>query len=217
MFAILCALPLNICDRLSHPPHPESTRLLSSCRREDYVRELQKHFRVDIWGACGKTRCSRQSHNECEKRITKQYKFYLAFENNLCEDYVTEKFFVRMRSDIIPVVRGGAKYAFFGPPGSYIDVTDFEGPKELADFLHALDRDDQRYEAMLRQKRHFSVEIETYTYTLGSQRYSHSHYLAKPLCQLCKMAAERERHQRQYDDVYEWFVPSKCWAPKDVK
>ncbi len=33
------------------------------------------------------------------------FKFYLAFENALCKDYVTEKFFARI-GHILPVVMG---------------------------------------------------------------------------------------------------------------
>ncbi len=38
--------------------------------------------------------------------IQRVYKFYLSFENSLCRDYVTEKFFTRA-GNILPVVRGG--------------------------------------------------------------------------------------------------------------
>ncbi len=36
---------------------------------------------------------------------TASFKFYLAFENALCKDYVTEKFFSRV-GHILPVVKG---------------------------------------------------------------------------------------------------------------
>ncbi len=34
------------------------------------------------------------------------HKFYLAFENSICKDYVTEKFFTRM-GHMVPIVMGG--------------------------------------------------------------------------------------------------------------
>ena len=42
-------------------------------------------------------------------------------------------------------------YAISAPYKSYIHVDDFDGPKELADFLHKLDLDDQKidYEKIL--------------------------------------------------------------------
>ncbi|XP_076036070.1 alpha-(1,3)-fucosyltransferase C-like [Oratosquilla oratoria] len=61
--------------------------------------------------------------------------FYLAFENQICRDYVTEKFFRPLSSSAIPVVFGGANYSSIGPPNSYIDALAFPGPKDLAEYL----------------------------------------------------------------------------------
>ena len=49
-----------------------------------------------------------------------KYKFYLAFENGLCPDYVTEKFFefFNHRYNVIPVVYNGADMASIAPPHS---------------------------------------------------------------------------------------------------
>lgn len=57
-----------------------------------YVKELQKHIQVDIYGECGSKRCP-VDDPEC-LTIFKQYKFYLAFEDVNCFDYITQKFFV---------------------------------------------------------------------------------------------------------------------------
>ncbi len=34
------------------------------------------------------------------------YKFFLALENSICEDYVTEKVWMRLRHPIVPIVFG---------------------------------------------------------------------------------------------------------------
>jgi hypothetical protein len=60
--------------------------------RQQYARELSKHISVDIYGKCGTLKCS--STNACRALINKDYKFYLAFENSNCKDYITEKIFV---------------------------------------------------------------------------------------------------------------------------
>lgn len=62
-------------------------------RRLDYALELQKHINVDIYGRCGPLECKR-SAKECGDMLDNTYKFYLAFENANCRDYITEKFFV---------------------------------------------------------------------------------------------------------------------------
>ena len=59
-----------------------------------YATELGKSIRVDIYGACGKKRCSKSDQNNCFEMVNRDYKFYLAFENSNCRDYITEKFFV---------------------------------------------------------------------------------------------------------------------------
>lgn len=78
------------------------------------------------------------------------YYFYLAFENALCEDYITEKFWKILRSDalIIPVVMGGLtmeEYEKIAPPNSYIDVRNFSSPRALATHLSLVADDDQAF------------------------------------------------------------------------
>jgi len=51
-------------------------------------------FKVDIYGKCGSHECPRTQSDECFKTIEQNYKFYLAFENSNCKDYITEKFYV---------------------------------------------------------------------------------------------------------------------------
>ena len=65
-----------------------------------------------------------------------RYKFYLAFETENCEDYVTEKFFRSLYAGAVPVVMGAPNVWQFAPDNkSYIDVRDFKGPKALGMFL----------------------------------------------------------------------------------
>ena len=62
--------------------------------RLQYAKELQKYISVDIYGACGTKKCPRSQQKNCFDKLSKDYKFYLAFENSNCKDYITEKFFV---------------------------------------------------------------------------------------------------------------------------
>ena len=61
--------------------------------RGNYVEELAKYINVDIYGSCGKMSCPRSDQN-CFKMLSKNYKFYLSFENSNCKDYITEKLYV---------------------------------------------------------------------------------------------------------------------------
>ena len=67
---------------------------LATNGRLEYAKELAKHIDVDIYGKCGTKRCPRREHRRCEELLSKEYKFYLAFENSHCRDYITEKFFL---------------------------------------------------------------------------------------------------------------------------
>lgn len=71
----------------------------------------------------------------CDDMLRAEYKFYLAFENSWCPDYVTEKFIRPFVYDAVPIFLGGADYSHFAPPHSYINARDFESPKALADYL----------------------------------------------------------------------------------
>ncbi|KAH9384872.1 hypothetical protein HPB48_026902 [Haemaphysalis longicornis] len=71
-------------------------------RREDYVKQLQEHVRVDVYGKCGHLKCPRANSTKCYEMFAKKYFFYLSFENSICRDYVTEKLFNVLKYDIIP-------------------------------------------------------------------------------------------------------------------
>ena len=52
--------------------------------REEVVDNLNKFLQVDVYGDCGSLTCSRKGKS-CFRNINKTYKFYLSFENSLCE------------------------------------------------------------------------------------------------------------------------------------
>ena len=61
-----------------------------------HIRTLFYYYRyinVDIYGRCGKLTCRKSDEKRCGEMLDTDYKFYLSFENSLCKDYVTEKFF----------------------------------------------------------------------------------------------------------------------------
>ena len=74
----------------------------TQARRELYAKKLKKYVDVDIYGKCGKLKCPRAKEDQCFKDMEAQYLFYLSFENSVCEDYVTEKFFRILHYNVIP-------------------------------------------------------------------------------------------------------------------
>ncbi|EFX63532.1 hypothetical protein DAPPUDRAFT_67044, partial [Daphnia pulex] len=137
--------------------------MISHCttdgQREQYVKQLKKHVKVDVFGWCDDDglgsglRCDTHelltSTPECYNMLDSNYKFYLSFENAICQDYVTEKFFhIMSLRDIVPVVYGGADYAQLAPGHSYIDALQFE-PKQLAAYLEMLAANETLYNEYL--------------------------------------------------------------------
>jgi len=97
---------------------------------------------VQIYGLIGK-RCP--GNQNCREFISNKYMFFLAFENSVCRDYITEKFFDTLKFDIVPVVLGGGNYSHYIPKSGFIDAMDFESPAELAKFLKYLSKNKEAY------------------------------------------------------------------------
>ncbi len=86
----------------------------SNCKthghRELVVNKLRNLIPVDVFGRCSKDvtkrfACPKHASSECETLLAEQYFFYLAFENSVCDEYVTEKFFRSLRLyRTVPVV-----------------------------------------------------------------------------------------------------------------
>ena len=138
-----------------------SSHCPTDVKREAYVAELQKHIRVDVYGACGNLTCYRKpkhlESDDCNALITRDYLFYLSFENSICPDYVTEKLYRPLREGAVPVVFGGAHYTRFAPPHSYINALEFSSVKHLADHLIMLSENRRLYAHYLDWRRHFRV------------------------------------------------------------
>lgn len=71
--------------------------MVSDCNTDNerellYARELQKYIPVDVYSDCNELK--NIESNTFLQMLDQDYKFYLAFENSNCIDYVTEKFFV---------------------------------------------------------------------------------------------------------------------------
>ncbi|XP_069191427.1 4-galactosyl-N-acetylglucosaminide 3-alpha-L-fucosyltransferase FUT6-like [Procambarus clarkii] len=117
---------------------------VSNCKdnsgRLQYIRTLKKYARVDVYGRCGDHKCGSSRYAEhaykpatdpCMRMAGDSYLFYLAFENALCTDYVTEKLYKLLYYPLIPVVLGAANYSALMPPGSYINALHYT-PQQLA-------------------------------------------------------------------------------------
>ncbi|CAH1798487.1 unnamed protein product [Owenia fusiformis] len=148
-------------------------------KRQDYVKELQKYVKVDIYGGCGPLSCPRS--RDCDNTVFKSYKFYLALENKVCQDYITEKLWLTLATrETVPIVLGGANHEKYLPPKSYIDIRDFATPADLANYLQKLDKDNDLY------NEYFSWRYKTLP-VFDFQKATPKQPLLHYLCQVCSL------------------------------
>ncbi|XP_068223120.1 alpha-(1,3)-fucosyltransferase C-like isoform X1 [Palaemon carinicauda] len=136
-------------------------------RREWFVKELVRHMRIDVFGRCGHKKCGKNisfktlgtfDQDVCNAEI-ETYMFYFAFENAICDDYVTEKFFLALQLNVVPVVFGGGNYDAIAPPNSYINALNFPSPKVLAEYLKMVARNATIYNKYLEWKNYYDIEL----------------------------------------------------------
>ncbi|XP_037285973.2 alpha-(1,3)-fucosyltransferase C [Rhipicephalus microplus] len=165
-------------------------------KREIFVRKLRRYMHVDVYGSCGNHKCPLSRGDSCYADFQHTYFYALAFENSICKDYVTEKFFTALQYDIVPVVLGGANYSEIAPHRSYIDALSFQSPKHLAKYLVRLSKN--------------YTEYSTYFTWKGSHGVSQWN---AGLCELCTALHNRVELQRtsSYGDIRKWwFDRSHC-------
>lgn len=132
-------------------------------------------LQIHVGGGCkhkfkNKINCATR---QCIKEMQK-YKFYFAAENNFCNDYITEKYWVNPFKIIaVPIVLGGANYSDLAIPGSYIDAFDFKSPRELVEYIKMVDTNDTLYNSYFMWKKHYEI-------------YSEKHVgCSKTMCEIC--------------------------------
>jgi alpha-1,3-fucosyltransferase len=91
--------------------------VISKCNvhsnRMAYIDSLQEFINIDIFGKCGQPCPVSGAGKRCQESLAKDYKFYFAFENSFCIDYITEKFFTMINMEIIVVVMGAGNYTHY--------------------------------------------------------------------------------------------------------
>ena len=173
---------------------------VSNCRliRDKYVNKLLKYIKVDIFGKCSglygqDNNCPLSS--DCDKLFS-TYKFYLAFENSICTDYITEKFWRTLRWNSVPITLTRDFYTSdVVPPGSFISVQDFSSVKALAEYLLYLDKNDTAYNEYFSWKKEFAYEQ-----TENSDKLSR--YVA---CDICDALHNECLRPKMYHDIFAAF------------
>ncbi|XP_071814734.1 uncharacterized protein [Apostichopus japonicus] len=113
-----------------------SSHCYPAWNRTTFVHDLAKLIPVDTYGACGTN--EHLPRNKNTALFLRNYKFYIAFENSCCSDYITEKFWQALAEfELVPIVVGASKedYQRVAPPNSFIYADDFDSVRELARYI----------------------------------------------------------------------------------
>lgn len=113
---------------------------VNNSHRKEYLSELLEYIDVDSYGRWKRNCVLDEDKGYVSKLdVIKHYKFTIAFENVISQDYVTEKFFEPLIAGSVPIYLGAPNVEMFSPgPHAYINVQDYDSPSSLA-------KDIQRY------------------------------------------------------------------------
>uniref|UniRef100_A0A914PGW4 Fucosyltransferase n=1 Tax=Panagrolaimus davidi TaxID=227884 RepID=A0A914PGW4_9BILA len=107
--------------------------------REQFIKKLDKYINITTFGDCGN-----KTTDMKEQDILDQYYFYFAFENAVCKDYITEKFW-RLKHLIVPVVLKRSILKGIIEDEYFIAADDFSTPEALANKLSEISENITEY------------------------------------------------------------------------
>ncbi|XP_041958169.1 alpha-(1,3)-fucosyltransferase 7 isoform X2 [Alosa sapidissima] len=139
--------------------------------RSKVYHQLRKHIPIARYGKANR----RPLGKEHLLPIIGRCHFYLAFENSIAKDYITEKLWRNaFQAGTVPVVLGPPRsnYEEFVPPDSFIHVDDFKSISELASKLKKLASNRTQYQLYFKWHKDHAVHI----FSDWRER----------LCQICK-------------------------------
>jgi len=196
---------------------------VSNCKsrkRIEIALEISRHYPIHVYGNCDilggmnvndpistypylkqvDIQCPQGS--ECEKKLFASFKYYLAFENRNCTDYITEKLWRSFDRRIIPIVLqpNRESYSHFNiPAGSIIHMQDFEySTVKLTEYLKSMDSDFEAYYNILKW-------TNVYLKSFNSAEYLEPHRM----CHLCKQL-NTFKSNVYYKDLHKFFN-GKCF------
>uniref|UniRef100_A0A8C2UKA7 Fucosyltransferase n=1 Tax=Chinchilla lanigera TaxID=34839 RepID=A0A8C2UKA7_CHILA len=186
--------------------------------RDSYVRELMTYIEVDSYGECLRNKdLPQQLKNPTSMdadgfyRIIAQYKFILAFENAVCDDYITEKFWRPLKLGIVPVYYGSPSIKDWLPSNrSAILISEFAHPRELASYIRRLDYDDRLYKAYIEWKLKGEISNQRLLAALrerkwGVQDINQDNYIDAFECMVCSKVWDNIRLQEKVSKVLGWL------------
>lgn len=164
-------------------------------RRYRILRELSKHIHVDEFGSCsGKIICPKSKGTAVCSRYIADYKFYLAFENSYCRDYLSEKVWRAFDRNQIPVIAASDSTVELLPRDSYLNVFDFPTLEHLANRMLEVGNNETLFNSFFLWRKHYVKDT------------------GHAWCKLCRALYENRTHQ-YYHDLEGWLRKDSCSKP----
>jgi len=177
--------PATVREMQTTLPHPKTESALAvmfmssginKSNREQFVLKLMQKIKIDSYGRWQRNKTlTEDKGRETKLSIISRYKFTLAFENSICQDYVTEKIFEPLIVGSVPVYLGAPNIDEYAPaPKSFINVHDFPSVDELAEYLTFLSNNEAEYNQYLTWKKNgisesFIEKAEQHRYSAFSK------------------------------------------------
>lgn len=182
---------------------------------------MQKYFTKDekkrtaVYGKCFNnylTQCGMGGYKTqnitCLSEYISDHKFYIAFENTRCSQYITEKSGIGLKHGAIPIVMGGKSrkdYEDTLPPNSFIYADDFKHTKDLVTYMRYLDKNDTAFDAYFKWQYDYEM--------LGIGWGQTSHYANRDvMCKVCGVASGQiqiPKRETNFDFV-KWWSADQC-------
>ena len=167
--------------------------LISNCfdeaRRYRLIKTISKFINVEVLGKCGKP-CPKDSAWCVD--MWQSHQFYLAFENSDCRDYISEKYWLTLERNQIPIVAW--KHSMVGQviPNSYINIYDFPDIESAGAFIKRVGENRTLYNSYFDWKKMYAVKYEAY------------------YCNLCEVLSDHTKPAQSFVDLYGWFANFSC-------
>ncbi|XP_076859558.1 4-galactosyl-N-acetylglucosaminide 3-alpha-L-fucosyltransferase 9-like [Brachyhypopomus gauderio] len=161
--------------------------------RTGYYNQLKKYIKVHVFGKAVGWSLKYEDYYP----VIASCKFYLAFENSIHKDYITEKINAPLAVGTVPIVLGPPRenYEKFFPASSFIHVNDFANAKSLAQYIITVNRDDQLYRSYFQWRKYMYAKRHLIL---------QNHEFLKPICTACEYVG-RHKEYNVAQDIYKWY------------
>lgn len=158
----------------------------------------------DTYGYCGQ-QCG--DYENCASYL-KNYKFVLAFENSLCDDYLSEKPFANgLGIGSVPIVASLANITdpYVLPPGSFINALNFSNPYALIRYMRKVGSNPKLYNKFFEWR-------NEWTFKMISVNEGHVNYTDDYFCPLCHKLHDyaKNPYTKIISNYTEWYEQAKC-------